>query len=141
MRYGILPLVCCVGLILGTPAAATDTTTITIDATVQYGFYGLFAHSGSFEATGDVADEGTAQGLVSFYMLWSEPVWRLTLTGDDGTLDVEMGYWNDTWKITGGTGDYADASGGGTYEAEWGPGPVPWFTASVTWTLSGTIDT
>lgn len=143
MRYGSLLLVCCLGVILGSPPgtqAASDTTTITIDATVQYAFYGALAHSGTFEATGDIEDDGSAQGVLSFWMLFGDPKWKLTLASDSGTLSVELEYWGNQWEITGGTGAYAGATGGGTYTTQWGA-KLNWLASKVTWTLTGSVNT
>lgn len=144
MRYGMLLLVCCLGLALRTAsetqAAASDTTTITIDATVQCSFYGAFAHGGTFEATGDIEDDGSAQGVLSFWMLFGDPKWKLTLASDSGTLSVELEYWGNQWEITGGTGAYAGATGGGTYTTQWGA-KLNWLASKVTWTLTGSVYT
>ena len=146
MRHGILPLVCCVCLVLGavpgSQAAATDTTTITIDATFTYGWFWSPTVEGSFAATGDVEDAGHAAGSLTTVLVQPpygyESNWTIWLTGEKGAVVVEISTQDDSWQVTGGTGDYAGTSGGGTYTDEWISGSF-WMTSYVTWTLSGSM--
>jgi len=141
MRYGILMLVCCLGLILGTApgtqAAATDTTTVTIAGLVAGSVWGGgILYDGIFEATGGIEDEGTAEGSMSFLPAGSDPVWTMTLTSSKGTLTLKIVHWGDEWKVTRGTRAYGGASGGGIYEVGLDPSSY-----ATIWMLTGTVVT
>jgi hypothetical protein len=148
MRYGAILLFCCVALLLGastqTLEAASDTTTITIDAKFWYGWFWRPMVQGTFEATGDVEDDGGAAGSLTMVLVQPpygyEAYWTVWLTGDKGTLIVEISTQDDSWEVAGGTGDYAGVSGSGTYEEQWTAGSF-YLTSYVTWTLSGSVDT
>jgi hypothetical protein len=66
---------------------------------------------GTFSATGAIADGGSASAYYSWYFFGSPPA-ALTLWGAKGSLQVVVS--GSTWTIQGGTGAYANASGGGS---------------------------
>ena len=147
MRHGAILLFCCVALLLGASAgtleAASDTTTITIDAQFRYGWLWTPIVQGTFEATGGVEDDGDAAGSLTMVLVQPpygyEAYWTVWLTGGNGTLVVEISTQDNGWEVAGGTGDYAGATGGGTYTDQWTAGSF-WMTSYDTWTLSGSVD-
>ena len=126
-----------------TAVADTPSVVITVDAVTvsSYGyFWSLPTLNGTFEATGDVEDEGTASGYLAIASWPPAPVksyWYLVLQGDDGTLRIRLHIQSGDWVVTSGTGDYAGATGNGTsiYVAT-----GTWFATYYDYTLTGSID-
>jgi len=147
MKHGTVVLICCVGLLLGARTrsldAASDTAEITVVATLINApsfYFTLPVVEGTFEASGDVEDEGDVSGslwIASFG--WGAPpisYWYLGLVGENGTLIVSLHVQSGTWVVVDGSGDYERASGGGTFTtATNGSWPV-----EFTWTLSGSVE-
>ena len=147
MKHTAVLLICGAALLVGARAetleAAPDTTTITIVATQSNPpgwFFTLPMVSGTFEATGDVDDEGDVSGSLWIASWgWGAPpssYWYLGLDGDEGGLVVSLHVQSGTWTVVSGTGDYEDATGGGTFTTKTsGTWPV-----TYTWTLTGSAN-
>ncbi|MHC4470068.1 MAG: hypothetical protein ACYS99_03810 [Planctomycetota bacterium] len=147
MKHPAVLLICGAVLLVGARAetleAAPDATTIKVVATQSVGagmFFTLPMVGGTFEATGDVDDEGDVSGSLWIASWgWGAPpksYWFLGLEGDHGTLIVSLHVQSGTWTVVSGTDDYSGVTGGGSFTTKTsGTWPL-----TYTWTLTGSVD-
>jgi hypothetical protein len=99
------------------PAEAAQSQSVAIEVDLSWSavssgmvFWGPPPAYGTFGSTGAISDSGSASAYYSWYFFGAPPA-ALTLYGAKGTLSIFVS--GDTWTIQGGTGAYANATGGG----------------------------
>jgi hypothetical protein len=144
IRIAWFAAVLAVATLAAAPAPTTaDVPSVSINVTITavnnpYGWgWNMPIYGGTFEATGDVEDEGAATGGLAITTYWPPTSYIcLGLECDQGILIVWIHVQSDTWFVYGGTGAYETATGGGTYTCTTSG---LWWSPTYHYALSGSV--